>query len=209
VICCPHMRNPAQDLSPRTANSRANTNAPPQAFRPPLGGEGFESTLPPEALDELLRRKPRTRQQSAKTKWSCPPCLRSALTFGAAVLTPASMLAAIAAAMWAFGWTPKAKHYTDPALERTFHPMAQTPSPVLASTPVVASTPSPTVVQSPQIYTEWVRRGSQAGFILCYGDCTPARSDFFQPDPAPHALPAAPRAELVTMPVRRATLVRN
>jgi hypothetical protein len=122
VVCCAHMRNPAQDLSPRTANSRANTNTPPQAFRPPLGGEGFESTLPPEALDELLRRKPRTRQQSAKTKWSCPPCLRSALTFGAAVLTPACMLAAIAAAMWAFGWTPKAKHYTDPAPTRIFPP---------------------------------------------------------------------------------------
>jgi hypothetical protein len=73
-------------------------------------------------------------------------------------------------------------------------------------------TPSPSdvprVVQSPQIHTE-VRRGSQAGFILCYRDCTPARSNFCQLDPAPHALPAVQRAELVSMPVRRAMLVRT
>jgi hypothetical protein len=61
------MRNPAQDLSPRTANSYTNTNTPPQASRSPLGGDGFEGPLPSTVLDELLRRRrvtktPRQRQ---------------------------------------------------------------------------------------------------------------------------------------------------
>jgi hypothetical protein len=78
---------------------------------------GFESTLPPEALEEILRR----RVAKAPRQQYIPPWLQSLLTLAGLVLAPALMLAAIAAAMWAFGWTPKAKHYTDPLLERTFH----------------------------------------------------------------------------------------
>jgi hypothetical protein len=181
------MRNPpSQDCSPRRANSRANTNTSPKASRTPLGSNGFESTLPPEALYELLRRKLRTRQQSAQTRWCCPPWLKSLLTMLAPILA-LGVIGAILLVVMAV---------------RQQHEAA-TPPP----TPVPASPPP--AVQSPQIYTEWVRRGSQAGFILCYGDCTPARSNFFRPDPAPRAQSAVPRAELVSMPVPRATLVEN
>jgi hypothetical protein len=48
-------------------------------------------------------------RQGLKDEAVLPPWLRSALIFGASVLAPALMLAAIAAVMWAFGWTPKAK----------------------------------------------------------------------------------------------------
>jgi hypothetical protein len=134
VVCCPHMRNPAQDLSPWTANSRANTNNPTQTPQPPLGGDGFEGPLPSTVLDELLRRR---RVAKASSQRHFPPWFKSLLTLAGLVLAPALMLAAIAAAMWAFGWTPKAKHYTDPLLERTFHPMTQTPAMAGAPSPAV------------------------------------------------------------------------
>jgi hypothetical protein len=78
------------------------TDNPPRTAQPQPDGvhrAGFESILPPEALDELLRRKLRTRQQSAKTKWFFPPWLRSTLTFGASALTLALLIAAIAGIM--------------------------------------------------------------------------------------------------------------
>jgi hypothetical protein len=203
------MRNPlTQDCSPRIGT--LNTATSPQASPLPLSGDRFESILPPEALDELLRRtiRPGPRVTETPKGRQVPRQVYPWLILG----TSAKLLAAIIASM-ALGWAPPARHSVGPSLERTFHPMTQTPAPVSASTPAVVSTPSPSdvppVVQSPQIYTEWVRRGSQAGFILCYGNCIPTRSNFFQPDPAPHALPAVQRAELVSMPVRRAMLVRN
>lgn len=191
------MRNPpSQDCSPRKADPHANTSTSPQASRPPIGGDRFEGPLPPEALEELLRRR---RTPKSSRQRTLPPWLIIAVIAVAQALL-------LAAALWVL-------------LEPVSHPSSnitapssvrhQTPAPVPASTPAVSLPSSPPVVQSPQIYTEWVRRGSQAGFILCYGDCTPARSDFFLPDPVPHALPAVPRAKLVSMPVRRAELVQN
>jgi hypothetical protein len=111
------------------------------------------------------------------------------------VLAPALMLAAIAGIMWAFGWTPKAKHYVDPLLERAFHPMTQTPAPVPA-----ASQPDQPV------YREWLPQAG--GWVLANAQCEPLRGSFIA-DPAPRAQPAVLRAELVSMPVRRATLVGN
>jgi hypothetical protein len=117
------------------------------------------------------------------------------------------LLAAVAAALWTFG-TPKAKHYLDPALEKTFHPMTPSPAPVSAGTPTAAAAAAAwnSWVSQPDqpVYREWLPQAG--GWILADSQCTPIRGSFIA-DPAPRALPAAPRAELVSMPVRRATLV--
>jgi hypothetical protein len=199
------MRNPSLDESPRTAN--LDTNTPPQASRPPDHSgdtDGYEGPLPADVLRELLRRKPRTRQQSAKTKRSFPPWLKSTLTFAASVLALVLMLAAIAVAISVTGWTPTTRHYSDPALARTFHPMPDPPA--LAPTPSLANAPSASQPDWSVVYREWVPQAG--GWVLTNAECVPFRGSFIA-DPAPRALPAAPRAELVSMPVRRATLAGN
>jgi hypothetical protein len=119
------------------------------------------------------------------------------------------LLAAIIAAM-AFGWTSKAKRYADPALEHTFHPMAQTPSttPSNAATAAAASIPNvPNGTNGSAVYREWLPQAG--GWILADAQCVPLRGSFIA-DPAPRALPVgAPRAQLIRLPVRRATLVQN
>jgi hypothetical protein len=105
---------------------------------PRFSTDSFESVLPPEALDELRGRKPRTRQQRTKAKWSCPPLLKSALLSGALAASPLFVLAAVAAITWVSGVSLTTKR----------HPMtrdAQAPVPVStpagrAATPVAPAT---------------------------------------------------------------------
>jgi hypothetical protein len=177
------------DNLPRTGSTRPGRHCP-----------GFETTLPPEALEELRGRKPRTRLQSAQTKSSCPSRLRSVLLAGALAAPPIFVLAVVAVITWATGSSPSTRQFSTPELERTFHPMAQTPLPALAP-------PAPAAAQPNQpVYGEWVPQAG--GWILANAQCVPLRRSFIA-DPAPRALPAVPRAELVSMPERRATLVRN
>jgi hypothetical protein len=76
------------------------------------------------------------------------------------------------------------------------------PIPTLAGVPALPAVSPP--VQP--VYREWVPQAG--GWILADSQCTPIRGSFIA-DPAPRAQPAVPRAELVPMPVRRATLVEN
>ena len=70
------------------------------------------------------------------------------------------------------------------AIGRHTAPSMSPPVPVQAQPPAVP--PSPVAPARP-VYREWVPQNG-GGWILVYGDCTPARSDFFQPDPAPRAM---------------------
>jgi hypothetical protein len=112
----------------------------PGLASPRFSTDHFESVLPPEALEELRRRKPRTRQQRTKAKWSCPPWLRSALLSGALAASPLFVLAVIAAITWATG----ASLIKKPSV------LVSTPSPYATASPaplVPAPTPPPPVVE--------------------------------------------------------------
>jgi hypothetical protein len=132
----------------------------------------FDSTLPPEALDELLkRRRPRRR----------PPAVsRRVLILLAWLGAPVLLIALLCVLLSVSGWQPASRGSLETqriaraALDRVSIPAAPVTTPAVR-TPVVQTPVAALIGRDPV-----VRR----------------------------ALPAAPRAELVSLPVRRASIVR-
>jgi hypothetical protein len=187
VVCCPNAKSSVSGLF---AKDRHQHKQP---------ASGFESILPPEARDELLRRTTRPGAPAAKKpeRRHTLPWLKSALWLAPLAVTVALMVS---------GWTASVRHDAGslPA------PAVLTPTPVPASTPTAAAAAAAwnSWVSQPNqpVYREWMPEAG--GWIVADAQCVPLRGSFIA-DPAPRAQPAVPRAELVSMPVRRATLVEN
>lgn len=137
----------------------------------------YDIVLPPEVRTELLRRAINRRPRTAAKRRHLGPRVSLALI---TVATISSLLT--------IGWIAALG-----AIGGHTAPSTSPPVPVQAQPPAM---PLPTTSQ-PQLYREWVAQNG-GGYIL-------ARSDFFQPDPAPRATLAASR----TMLAPRAELIRR
>ena len=127
----------------------------------------YDIVLPAGVRMELLRRAINRRPRAATKRQRLEPRVSLALLIVAAI-----------SSLLTIGWIAAFG-----AIGRHAAPSTSPPVPVQAQPPAV---PLPTTSQ-PQLYREWVPQNG-GGWILVYGDCTPARSDFFQPDPAPRAM---------------------
>jgi hypothetical protein len=177
---------------------QTQTTPRPASLPPGLHCSGFDTTLPLAVRAELLERtkhlKPtvdgRSKLITSRRRDLMQRLARSAVGLALFLVVP---VAFITAAIMAFS-----------ELSRHVESTASSPPSPVVQTPVV----QPAVGQTPpqQFYREWVAQAG--GWVLTNAQCVPLRGTFIA-DPAPRAQPATPRAELVSMPVRRATLVNN
>jgi hypothetical protein len=167
---------------------------------------GSDITLPPEVREELSRRGVAPGQHAPKPKLrGFPPWAKSVRAFTRQVLTPILSIAIIVMVVMVVVMiamttrsdrsTPQAAHGA-PALSGV---SARTPAtnlaPIGATQPTSAGVSVPPPDTSTRLYREWVP-GSEGGWVLTDAQCVPIRGSFLA-DPAPRALPAVPRAELV------------
>jgi hypothetical protein len=174
------MRTTQTDNPPGTGSTQPERHCP-----------GFDSTLPSEALDELLRRRgsAKTARKAANSRQSMP------------ALSGIGALFLVVALIGLGSWFSSDKQAQTAAAQ---------PTPAPASTPTATAAAAAWREWAAQpnqpVYREWVPQAG--GWILANAQCVPIRGSFIA-DPAPRAMPAVPRAELVSMPVLRATLVEN
>ena len=139
---------------------------------------GSDTTLPSEVREELLRWGLARLQPAISRRRAFPQWWKSVRTFARTVGTLILAAAIIEVVVNVLVMNDKVATSATPAASQ-----------VNAPPPSAASTP---------LYREWTVQDG-GGWVLTDVMCTPVRGTFIA-DPAPRALPAAPRAELVKYP---------